>query len=440
MSRSSESIDKQRGKISSQAVHSPPHQGSITVDHQDTIVGQDNDHLHRSDSHYSQDDQEHDNPSSFSHDTRPFPFSDAITSVDLTTWGPNVRRHNQGGRPMGSTDITAVVTTRGGVARSSKVWQDGRYGRTFDMLAPGLSTAEVGESICQVGKLIEMPAKTHDGEARHLEGGKDPTRESFGGGGGDGQEDGRAEEQGHPIRPKTASATSSGFHTRTDERSVEKRSTEQARARSWIHITSPHGGSEQQHQRSPRGGAQGTGTTSRVPATHLDAAVTDATGSSATGVRSDGSHSAARGNTTSSDGMDVRGDAAKDLARVVRDGSTSEGQRLRERLWVWLHLQDEEATESVPKQVQSWLTGKKTQQRKEFKRNRRHHSSTRIIPHAVKQGLRTTTSTNRDLTEDWDATTLTGRDRFLKRQKPWLTTLSPPNMFRLNKIMQDFQE
>ena len=37
----------------------------------------------------------------------------------------------------------------------------------------------------------------------------------------------------------------------------------------------------------------------------------------------------------------VRGDAAKDLARVVRDGSTPEGQRLREQLWVWLHQQDE---------------------------------------------------------------------------------------------------
>ena len=57
--------------------------------------------------------------------------------------------------------------------------------------------------------------------------------------------------------------------------------------------------------------------------------------------------------------MDIRGHAAKDLARVVRDGSTPEGQRLREQLWVWLHLQDEEATEPVPKQLQSWLTGHK---------------------------------------------------------------------------------
>ena len=59
--------------------------------------------------------------------------------------------------------------------------------------------------------------------------------------------------------------------------------------------------------------------------------------------------------------MDIRGDAAKDLARVARDGSTSEGQRLREQLWVWLHLQDEEATEPEPKQIQSWLTAEKQQ-------------------------------------------------------------------------------
>ena len=53
--------------------------------------------------------------------------------------------------------------------------------------------------------------------------------------------------------------------------------------------------------------------------------------------------------------MDIQGDAAKDFARVVRDGSTTEGQLLRERLWVRLRLQDEEATELVPKQIQSSL-------------------------------------------------------------------------------------
>ena len=153
--------------------------------------------------------------------------------------------------------------------------------------------------------------------------------------------------------------------------------------------------------------------------------------------------------------MDIRGDAVKDLGRVVRYGSAFEGQRLRERLWVWLHLEDEEATASVPKQVQSWLTGKKTQQRKEFRRNRRHHSSQvdlteifsppRVIPYAVRRGLPTTTPTNLDLTEDWDATTVTGGDRLedtLKRQRPWMTTFSPPwtpfsNTFRLREAMQD---
>ena len=166
---------------------------------------------------------------------------------------------------------------------------------------------------------------------------------------------------------------------------------------------------------------KGTGTTGRVSATHVGAAITDAASSSTASVCSDGSHSTARGNTTSSNSVDIRGDAAKDLVRVVRDGSTPEGRRLREQLWVWLHLQDEEATEPVPKQLQSWLTGQRTQQRKEFKRNRRRHSSQtdlieifsapRIITHAVRQGLRTTTPTNLDVTENWDATTVTGRDK-----------------------------
>ena len=111
----------------------------------------------------------------------------------------------------------------------------------------------------------------------------------------------------------------------------------------------------------------------------------------------------------------------------------------------------------MPKQIQSWLTGQKTHQRKEFKRNRRHHSSQmdlieffsppRIVLHAVRQGLRRTTPTNLDLTEG-DATTKTGRDRLrdiLMRQKPRMTTLKSPcspflNMFRPNLRMQDSQE
>ena len=124
---------------------------------------------------------------------------------------------------------------------------------------------------------------------------------------------------------------------------------------------------------------------------------------------------------------------------------------------MWLHLQDEEATEPVPKQLQSWLTGQRTQQRKEFKRNRRHHSSQtdlieifsapHIIPRAVRQGLRTTTPTNLDVTGNWDATTVTGRDKLediLKRQKPWMTILKPPcapflDMFGLNERLKDSQ-
>ena len=349
-----------------------------------------------------------------------------------------------------------MVTTRRGLARASQVWQDGRHDRTFNVLTPHLSTTKGSESICQMGKLHEMSATTLDGEARLLEGGEGSTRESLGEG-GNGQKDGGTEEQSFPIRSKTASATSPSSHSRTDERSAEKRSTEQERVRTWTDITNSHGSSEQQYQRSPRGSAQGRGTTSRVSATHVGAAITDAASSSTAGVCSDGSHSTARGNATSSNGVDTRGDATKDLARVVRDGSTPEGRRLREQLWVWLHLQDEEATEPVPKQLQSWLTGQKTQQRKEFKRNRRRHSAQtdlieifsapRVIPHAVRQGLRTTTPTNLDVTENWDATTVIGRDKLediLRRLKPWMTILKPPctpflDMFGLNERMQDSQ-
>ena len=233
-----------------------------------------------------------------------------------------------------------------------------------------------------------------------LEGGEGSTRESFGEG-GNGQKDGGTEEQSFPSGSETASTTNTSSHSRTDERSVEERKTEQNRVRTWTTITNSHSSSEQQYQRSPRGSAQRTGTASRVPATHVGAAITDAASSSTAGVCSDGSHSTARGNAASGNGVDIRGDAAKDLARIVRDGSIPEGQRLREQLWVCLHLQDEEAAEPVPKQLQSWLTGQRTQQRKEFKKNRPRHSSQmdlieifsppRIIPQAARQGLRTTT-------------------------------------------------
>ena len=128
VSRGAESTEKQCGKMSRQTVHSPPHQGSITINQQDMNDGHDSDHLHSINSHFSQDDQKSDNPSSSSHDTRPFPLSNAITSVHLTTWGPNVRCHNQGGRLTGSTDTSVVVPTRG-VARASQIWKDSGYDR-----------------------------------------------------------------------------------------------------------------------------------------------------------------------------------------------------------------------------------------------------------------------------------------------------------------------
>ena len=107
------------------------------------------------DSHFSQDDQERDHPSSFSHDTGSFPFSDAISSVDLTTWGPKVRRHNQGGRSMGPTDITAVVTTRGGVARASQVWQDGSTNDHLEEVAFTDATGSSATGVRSVQQLAE---------------------------------------------------------------------------------------------------------------------------------------------------------------------------------------------------------------------------------------------------------------------------------------------
>ena len=60
----------------------------VTIYHQDTITGQDNDHLHLTDSHFSQDDQRCDNSSSLSLMTQDrFHLSNTISSVDLTTWG-----------------------------------------------------------------------------------------------------------------------------------------------------------------------------------------------------------------------------------------------------------------------------------------------------------------------------------------------------------------
>ena len=157
---------------------------------------------------------------------------------------------------MGSNDTAAVVTARRGLARASQVWQDGRHDRTFNVLAPHLSATERSESTCQMGKLHEMPVTTLEGKARLLEGGEGSTRESLRGG-GNGQKDGGTEEQSFPIRSKTTSATSPSSHSRTDERSAEKRSTEPERVSIWTDTTNSHGSRGQQHQQPPRGSAQG---------------------------------------------------------------------------------------------------------------------------------------------------------------------------------------
>ena len=48
---------KQHGKISKPTSHFTSPHYMVTIYHQDTITGQDNDHLHSTDSHFSQDDQ-----------------------------------------------------------------------------------------------------------------------------------------------------------------------------------------------------------------------------------------------------------------------------------------------------------------------------------------------------------------------------------------------
>ena len=232
-SRTAESIHKQHGKISMQTAHLTSPECSITINLQDKIVGQDNDHLHLTDSHFSQDDQECDNPSSFSHDTIETVFHSPTRSpASISPLGDQMsdvttRADDRWAR----LTLLLWVTTRGGVARASQVWQDGRYDRTFDVLAPYLSTTEGSESISQVGKLHEMPAKTLDREARLQEGGEDPTRDKLW--------RRRKWPEGWKSRrtelsdlPQDGLGHEPGSNSRTDERSVEKRSTEQARVRS----------------------------------------------------------------------------------------------------------------------------------------------------------------------------------------------------------------
>ena len=137
------------------------------------------------------------------------------------------------------------------------------------VLTPHLSAAQGSESVCQIGKTCTKCQQRLSTQKRDCWKEAKVLREKASREGGNGQKDGRAEEQGFPICSKTASATSPSSHSRTDERSPEKRSTEQDRVRTWTGITNSHGSSEQQYQRSPRGRAQGTGSSSRVPATNV---------------------------------------------------------------------------------------------------------------------------------------------------------------------------
>ena len=128
----------------------------------------------------------------------------------MTTFGDH---HDQGRRPVGSTDIVAVVATRGGTARPGQIQQDGGYCRSTDELASRLSATEGSESTRQVG---ELPA---DGEARLLEGGELAARESPGGR----RKPPGAEEQGFQGRAKTAPPT--GTSPRPNRRTTRRASS-----------------------------------------------------------------------------------------------------------------------------------------------------------------------------------------------------------------------
>ena len=267
-----------------------------------------------------------------------------------------------GGRSMGSTDTTAVVTTRRGLARASQVWQEGRIepstcSHPTSARQKGANQCARWENCTKCQQRLSTEKRDYWKEAKVL---RDKALEKE-------EMARRMEEQKNRAfrsatrRPRPRARVPTLEQMNDQLRNDQPNKTESG---PWTCIPNSHGSSEQQYQRSPRGSAQGTGTASRVPATYVGAAITDAASSSTVGVCSDGSPSTAHEDATSSNGVDIRGHAAKDLARVVRDGSTPEGQRLREQLWVWLHLQDEEATEPVEKKLQSWLTGHKKKQRK----------------------------------------------------------------------------
>ena len=57
MCRVTESIQKQHGKISKPISHFTSSHNMVTIYHQDTVTGQDNDHPHVTDSQFSQEDQ-----------------------------------------------------------------------------------------------------------------------------------------------------------------------------------------------------------------------------------------------------------------------------------------------------------------------------------------------------------------------------------------------
>ena len=207
---------------------------------------------------------------------------------------------------MGSDDTVAVVPSRGATPADQAQQVGGRCRETY---THPLSARQKGAN--QYAR-CENSLKCHQRlvtETRLLEGGKVSSREGSEEG-GNRPENGRAEEQGHQSAAKTTPPNGTCAHARK-----YKRPGEQARSRSRISLADVRLSSARKCLR--------TIPTGRILSTNVDTTDADARGSPAAGDCTDGCHSATRANT-------VRGDAAKRLARVVRDGSTTtlEGESL----------------------------------------------------------------------------------------------------------------
>ena len=309
MCRVTESIQKQHGKISKPTSHFTPPHNMVTIYHQDTVTGQDNDHPHLTDSHFPQDDQGCDNLSSSSHGTGSFALSNTISSIDLTTWGPDVRRHNQSGRSMGSTDTTAVVTTRRGLARASQGWP--RWLARSNLRrahTPPLHDRRERVNMPRWENCTKCQQRLSTEKRDYWKEAKVSTRESLG--------------EGGEMARRTEEQKNRAF------RSSPRRPRPRARFPTLQQMN------DQLRNDQPNKNESGPGPTSRTPTVAASSSTNDHLEEVLKGQAEFLQHmwvqqsQMQRGNATSSNDVDIRRDAAKNLARVDRDRSAPEGRRL----------------------------------------------------------------------------------------------------------------